>query len=94
MSTMTDRLEDQLRFDGKQYTMEEVLANAALRSRLLDRIEEDTKAGDAILFDYGPSMPSEARATLARSQETLHLVVAALRSLHLNGGNPWGPSKA
>jgi len=48
------------------------------------------KAGDAILFDYGPCMPSKARATLARSQETLHLVVAALRSLHRNGGNPWG----
>jgi hypothetical protein len=37
MSTMTDRLEDQLPFDGKQYTMEEVLAGVLeyLRTRLL-----------------------------------------------------------
>jgi len=36
MSTMTDRLEDQLRFDGKQYSMEEVLASVpeCLRTRL------------------------------------------------------------
>ena len=96
-----------LRFDGVEYTVQQVFADHALRGKYIRRLEGVVKQGDrqirsmTRLLDAMTDPKKKAEhaklldvASFIRGHEEMKASLAMLKSAHLNGGRPAQPGRA